>query len=176
MRGAIKQKEREEVPEELEIPVDFPLIPEPATETAPKPGTPETEPVAEPTAETEPVVVPPEPTPPVTTDRPSRITRKPIRFSDYECYPCEIEPEVTEMTAGHTQQVGKMTPQGIGTGPAASRVSLPPALGQIRSELWSGGSSGGVSQLTTPLDAPTKVEEFYQKEWPELTVRRRNTK
>ena len=152
------------MPEELEVPVDFHLIPEPATETAPEPGTPETEPVTEPVAETEPVVAPPKTAQPVTTGRPSRITRKPIRVGDYECYPCEIGPEDTERTAGHTQQVVKMTPQGIETGPAASRDSLPPQLSQTRSKMWPGGTSGGVSQVTTPLDATTRVEELYQKE------------
>ena len=78
MREAIKQRERGEMPEDLDIQVDFPPIPKPATETAPEPDISATEPVAEPAAETEPVAVPPEPTPPVTTGRPRRIARKPI--------------------------------------------------------------------------------------------------
>ena len=129
MRGAMKQRERGEMPEGLDIPVDFPPIPEPATETTPEPDPPTTEPVAEPAAETEPVAVPPEPTPPVTTDRYSRVTRKPITFGDYECYPCEVESEDAEITTECAQQMGKMPPQGTETGPAASRVSLSPRLG-----------------------------------------------
>ena len=81
------------------MPLDFPPVPESKTATNPEAVTPETEPVAElateaePATKAEPEVAAPEPNPLVVTGRPSRITRKPIRFGDYECYPCEANPK-----------------------------------------------------------------------------------
>ena len=95
MRGAIKQREREKLAEELDMPTEFPTIPEPTTEAATEPEPPATEPEAGPAVATEPMVVPPEPAPPVAAGRPSRVTKRPIRFGDYECYPCETEPNDT---------------------------------------------------------------------------------
>ena len=62
---------------------------EPTTEAAAEPEPPATEPEAEPAVAIEPRVATPEPAPPVAAGRPSRVTKKPIRFGDYECYPCE---------------------------------------------------------------------------------------
>ena len=176
VRGAIKQREREEMPESLDMPADFPSIPEPTTETTPEPEPPATEPEVEPAVVTEPIAVPPEPTPPVTVGRPSRVTKKPIRFGDYECHPCEVEPKDTGIASENAQQVEKMPSQRTEAGPAASRVSLPPPSGQIRGERWTGVNPEGVPQLPTPLETITRVEGLCQKEWPALTVRRRNIK
>ena len=84
MRGAIRQRKREKLPEELDIPTEFPTVPEPTTEAAAEPEPPATEPEAEPAVATEPRVATPEPAPPVAAGRPSRVTKKPIRFGDYE--------------------------------------------------------------------------------------------
>ena len=98
----------------------------------PEPETQEAEPVAEPSTETEPVVVPPEPAPPVVTGRTSRVTRKPVRFGNYECYPCNLEQEDTEVTTSPTHPVGKMTlNESIGMEPTLSQPRIPPYQGQV---------------------------------------------
>ena len=80
------------------MPADFPAILEPTTEAASEPEPPAPEPEVEPAVVTEPIAVPPEPAPPLTAGRPSRVTKKPIRFGDYECYPCETELKDTGMS------------------------------------------------------------------------------
>ena len=84
MREALRQRRREEVAEDPEIPVDFLQILEPKAEVAPELTAPETEPVTESATEAEPEVGPPEPARPAVTGRPSRVTRKPIGFGDCE--------------------------------------------------------------------------------------------
>ena len=103
------------------MPTEFPTIPEPTTEAATEPEPPATEPEAEPAVATEPMVVPPEPAPPVAAGRPSRVTKKPIRFGDYECYPCETEPNDTRIVSKGAQQREKMFSQRTEAEPAASR-------------------------------------------------------
>ena len=88
MRGTLKQKKREEVPGEVEIPVDFLLVLEPDKVAVPEPETQEAELVTEPATEMEQAVVPPQNQPTSSHSRPSRVTRKPVKFGDYECYPC----------------------------------------------------------------------------------------
>ena len=126
MKGAIRQREREKLPEEIDISTEFPAVPEPTSEAATEPGPPVTEPAAEPAVATEPRVAAPEPAPPVATGRPSRVTKRPIRFGDYECYPCEAEPNDAGIVPEDIQQREKMSSQKTGAEPAASRVSVPP--------------------------------------------------
>ena len=56
MKGALRQKRREETTEEPKVPLDFPPVPGPEAETTPESTTPETEPVTEPATEAEPEV------------------------------------------------------------------------------------------------------------------------
>ena len=51
MKGALRQKRREETTEEPKVPLDFPPVPGPEAETTPESTTPETEPVTEPATE-----------------------------------------------------------------------------------------------------------------------------
>ena len=180
MKGAIRQKEREKLLEEIDISTEFPAVPEPNSETATEPGPPVTEPAAEPAAEpavaTGPRVAAPEPAPPVATGRPSRVTKRPIRFGDYECYPCEAEPNDAGIVPEDIQQREKMSSQWTGAEPAASRVSVPPPTSQNRGRKETRVSPEGRPQWPPPLETVLKAEELYQEEWPALADRRRNTK
>ena len=154
------------------MPTEFPTIPEPTTEAATEPEPPATEPEAKPTVATEPMVVPPEPAPPVAAGRPSRVTKKPIRFGDYECYPCETEPNDAGIVSKGAQQREKMSSHRAEAEPAASRVSLSPPAGQSRGEKETGLGPEGVPQLPPHLETIIRREELCQKEWPALADRR----
>ena len=120
MKGALRPRRRVEGPNELEVPLEFPPIPDQDRERAPPledsledPGE---EPDIGPTIEPEPTaVVPTAPSPQlVPPGRPSRTSRKPIKYQDYECYPCGFglgEEEQVEVTAngltGETTLTGR---------------------------------------------------------------------
>ena len=132
MKGVLRRRRGEGTTQELEVPLDFPPVSEPEASTDPEAIAPETEPVIEPAKEVEPVtenepqVVVPEPQPLVVTGRPSKITRKPLRFGDYECYPFGTNPGNTVEVAPNQETV---IPQDSREEPAASRPDLSSPIG-----------------------------------------------
>ena len=117
MRGALKPRDKGAMPEEAETTLDLPPVPVPDPM-----GTQETEELAvetpaESNTETETPAVTAEPAPVEAPTRPSRVTKKPIRFNDYECYPCNSELQTT----------GEVTvPENSGRKPAWSRSGVSP--------------------------------------------------
>ena len=106
---------------------------------------------------------------------PSRVTRKPVSFGDYECYPCNTGQEDTEMETSPIYPVGEMTPNSSGRiEPAPSRPGIPPYQRQVGSERGPEKDPEGASQLDMPLETDTDVKELYRQEWPGLPTQRRD--
>ena len=177
MKGVLRRRRGEGTTQELEVPLDFPPVSEPEASTDPEAIAPETEPVIEPAKEVEPVtenepqVVVPEPQPLVVTGRPSRITRKPLRFGDYECYPFGTNPGNTVEVAPNQETV---TPQDFREEPAASRPDSSSPIGPEEARKGPPDSAVGISQPTAFPDTQRVSQELYRQEWPELVIRGRN--
>ena len=91
MRGALRPRGKEATPKEAEITLDLPPIPVPDPIGTQETEEPEVETPVEANTGTKIPAVTPEPDSVEAPTRPSRVTMKPIRFNDYECYPCDSE-------------------------------------------------------------------------------------
>ena len=167
MRGAVKPRSKEAMPGEAEITLDLPPVP------VPDPiGTQETEELAvetpvESNTETETPAVTAEPAPVEAPTRPSRVTKKPVRFNDYECYPCNSELRATgEVTVQENSE----------RKPAWSWPEGSPQTGHSRSGTGSKEGVGDSLWLTTPTYIREDTDRLCPQEWPELPQRRQDIK
>ena len=132
MKGALRPKRQLEGPSELEVPLKLPPIPDQDRERAPPLEGPLEDPREktdiEPATEPEPTpVTPTTPSPQlIPPGRPSRTSRKPIKYQDYECYPCGVElgeEEQEKVKSNGTTGETTLADQ-AGLGPATSRPDM----------------------------------------------------
>ena len=184
MKGALGPRRQIAEPSESEVSLKLPPIPSQDKERALPPGCPvedpEREPEVEPTAEPEPApAVPTAPSPPlIPPGRPSRTSRKPIKYQDYECYPfgVRLDQEGQEGVTADEITGKKTLADQAGSGPAASRPGMNPLDSQETEEKGVGRDSRGEKGPPVPMDNEGNSWKLCDQEWPALSIPSRNTR
>ena len=167
MRGALKPRDKRTMSEEAETTLDLPPVTVPDTLGPQETEEPAVETPVESNAETETPAVTHEPAPEAAPTRPSRVTKKPIRFNDYECYPCSSElPTTGEVTVSENGEKKS----------AWSRPGGSPQTGHSRSGTGSKETVGGSPWSIVPTLIREDADRLSTQEWPELPQERQDIK
>ena len=167
MRGALKPRDKRTMSEEAETTLDLPPVTVPDTLGPQETEEPAVETPVESNAETETPAVTLEPAPEAAPTRPSRVTKKPIRFNDYECYPCSSElPTTGEVTVSENGEKKS----------AWSRPGGSPQTGHSRSGTGSKEAVGGSPWSIVPTLIREDADRLSTQEWPELPQERQDIK
>ena len=167
MRGALRPKSKEGTSEEAEITLDLPPIPVPDPIGTQETEESEVETPVESNTGTETPAATFEPDLVEAPTRPSRVTKKPIRFNDYECYPCDSGLQTSrEVTSQRSSEIR----------PAWNRPEVIPQTGQPRGGTESKEVVGDNLLWTTPTYIREDADRLCLQEWPELPQKRQDTR